>query len=1025
MKRFISVLLTVILILSTVSVIIAANVNAIAEVDVSSLKLIYNNYHNINNLVNPIANVQKLTSVSSANLKNLSVAYIDLTAGIDAKSAYQACVNANVLPTFYITTNAQADSVATAITAVGKTDVNVISNSTSVLTYMRAKNNKVRTGLTLNIASEMTDGTLSISEANSIRKKVRSAPATFIVIDSKYATKQSVNALQEFALAVWVTVSSTSGTDAFRSEAIKVITTGAHGIISSSASAISEIISNDFVPNSFTRVSYTIGHAGNYDIAEENTMESFIAAYENGCTFLELDTGITSDGVVVLLHDNTLNRTTNYTGNKNIWEMTWAEVQQYNVIDTKTKVDTGKPIPKFEELLAWGQDKDIKFFVEFKSSAFNVITEGMKLIQKYDMTDQCVFLSFYNNCINTVLTAENGVSTSRIFFTEDTKTGNSTYADSLVSLDFHITEAQGAKSTISPPRYDTIGNTLNNVITHDYMQAATDRGMTVWPWTYDTKSANDAFFAVVDGMTMVNAQDYKDMVKLAYSSGLTMFVGQTYNGGAVTAETYSGGTFSVSGADTVVSVVSGDCVTVKDGKLVALKEGTASVIFGCKTTSYMGSPYVIYTEPVTVNVDNGVASVLESLVAQAKTATINSLSESDLQKLREYTNKAEELIKTNSKDSDEISATATAISKLIDKFIVLTYTATAPNYANTTFADDGKRLIDGAKAFYCGNDIGYSAWQKTANGVVEITLKYNTSVTRDIFKAYFAGDEWGVNVPSNMSVSYSDNGSSWTKINVSTKKTQTLDSTAQSDGIWDLWTYSVTASAPITANYFKFTITPNGNFIWVDEVEALNSSDDLIYVSKLDQRITAGDCNIFTPAMNGASQQEANTTYTFNILAKYDAKYDAYVITNKNVNTANGLSIKSDEILIAVHDWETNVGKEQNPVYGSKKNTDLAINCNVGQYIEFYGVDIDNRKLGVAPSFRFVDKLEPIAKLGDVNQDGKIDSLDYLLVKRSCFKTYELEDVERVCADIDKNGTIDSADYLLIKRVCFNTYTIE
>ena len=88
-------------------------------------------------------------------------------------------------------------------------------------------------------------------------------------------------------------------------------------------------------------------------------------------------------------------------------------------------------------------------------------------------------------------------------------------------------------------------------------------------------------------------------------------------------------------------------------------------------------------------------------------------------------------------------------------------------------------------------------------------------------------------------------------------------------------------------------------------------------------------------------------------------------------------------------------------------------------------MDIDNRKLGVAPSFRFVDKLEPIAKLGDVNQDGKIDSLDYLLVKRSCFKTYELEDVERVCADIDKNGTIDSADYLLIKRICFNTYTIE
>ena len=38
---------------------------------------------------------------------------------------------------------------------------------------------------------------------------------------------------------------------------------------------------------------------------------------------------------------------------KNIWDMTWAEVQKYNVVSTKTGVDTGKPIPKFEELLQY------------------------------------------------------------------------------------------------------------------------------------------------------------------------------------------------------------------------------------------------------------------------------------------------------------------------------------------------------------------------------------------------------------------------------------------------------------------------------------------------------------------------------------------------------------------------------------------------------------------------------------------------------------------------------------------------
>ena len=137
------------------------------------------------------------------------------------------------------------------------------------------------------------------------------------------------------------------------------------------------------------------------------------------------------------------------------------------------------------------------------------------------------------------------------------------------------------------------------------------------------------------------------------------------------------------------------------------------------------------------------------------------------------------------------------------------------------------------------------------------------------------------------------------------------------------------------------------------------------------------------------------------------------------------MPLNSDEILIAVHNWETNVSKDQNPIYGSERNVNLVKNCKVGQFIQFYGIDIENRQLGIAPSFRFIDKLEPIAKLGDVDGSGEIDSVDYLLVKRSCFNTYNFSDIQKTCADIDKNGTVESVDYLLIKRACFGTYTIN
>ena len=65
------------------------------------------------------------------------------------------------------------------------------------------------------------------------------------------------------------------------------------------------------------------------------------------------------------------------------------------------------------------------------------------------------------------------------------------------------------------------------------------------------------------------------------------------------------------------------------------------------------------------------------------------------------------------------------------------------------------------------------------------------------------------------------------------------------------------------------------------------------------------------------------------------------------------------------------------------------------------------------------------AKLGDVNADSVIDTVDYLLVKRFCFGTYQFEDdLQTLRADVDANEVVDQVDYLLIKRHCFNTYRI-
>ncbi|MBO5869602.1 MAG: DUF4855 domain-containing protein, partial [Clostridia bacterium] len=65
------------------------------------------------------------------------------------------------------------------------------------------------------------------------------------------------------------------------------------------------------------------------------------------------------------------------------------------------------------------------------------------------------------------------------------------------------------------------------------------------------------------------------------------------------------------------------------------------------------------------------------------------------------------------------------------------------------------------------------------------------------------------------------------------------------------------------------------------------------------------------------------------------------------------------------------------------------------------------------------------SELGDVNANGEVNSLDYLLLKRACFNTYLFIGDERVRADINGDGTINSADYLLVKRIAFGTYKVS
>ena len=91
------------------------------------------------------------------------------------------------------------------------------------------------------------------------------------------------------------------------------------------------------------------GHRGDRKHFPENTMSAFKAALDLGIDAIETDVRMTKDGVLVLIHDRDIARTTN--GHGNVDEMTLEEIRAFDAGFWKGPEHVGQQIPTVEEFL--------------------------------------------------------------------------------------------------------------------------------------------------------------------------------------------------------------------------------------------------------------------------------------------------------------------------------------------------------------------------------------------------------------------------------------------------------------------------------------------------------------------------------------------------------------------------------------------------------------------------------------------------------------------------------------------------
>ena len=127
-----------------------------------------------------------------------------------------------------------------------------------------------------------------------------------------------------------------------------------------------------------------ISHRGEHLHHPENTMAAFQAAIDAGADYFELDVRTTSDGKFVIMHDGTLDRTTNGTGE--VYKHTFDEIRALDAGAKFSPAFAGTKVPTLDEAFDLAHGK-INVYVDTKYADPQQLVDA---IVRHDMQDHVV-----------------------------------------------------------------------------------------------------------------------------------------------------------------------------------------------------------------------------------------------------------------------------------------------------------------------------------------------------------------------------------------------------------------------------------------------------------------------------------------------------------------------------------------------------------------------------------------------------------------------------------------------------------
>ena len=122
----------------------------------------------------------------------------------------------------------------------------------------------------------------------------------------------------------------------------------------------------------------------------ENCLETLQYVSDSISAIFEIDVAQTKDGKLILMHDNSIDRTTN--GSGSVKNLTYDELRRYYLVDDFGN-KTNYKVPLFSEVLKWCKANDIILTIDVKRTVVSV-SSVISAIEYANAEDHCIIITY-------------------------------------------------------------------------------------------------------------------------------------------------------------------------------------------------------------------------------------------------------------------------------------------------------------------------------------------------------------------------------------------------------------------------------------------------------------------------------------------------------------------------------------------------------------------------------------------------------------------------------------------------------